>query len=400
MNMRNMKRIFAAALCAFMLFSTVNDAEAAAKKKAAPKKPAAPAEKLITVEAEGYAPIIDGKKNEAHDAAKRSLSREALEKALGAFVEGITEMKDFEVVKDKVFSQTRGLVKRLDIKREWVDEDNVLHLAGVCSVAEVALDGVLGPAVIDALGNPRVMVLLDERIEDKTPFLFTAEAEVLRVFEKAGYTLVDPEHAELLKDIDLTAARRSDDPERMRELARDFHADILVRGKAYAHIYNHAHRLGHSWVNTQSTVQLRAILSDTGQMVGSEAFSTRDTNGGGTVEDSAIRSLKPSAGNAASSIVHKVAYALISGPVGGVSGRTVKIKLSGMNLKAARSLRDELLDIEGVSGVYQRRLQKGELELDVNVSGKMADDVAEFLSDKGYEITGVSAGLIEGSMAE
>lgn len=391
-----MRKNFAVALCVLMLFVAASDAEAAAKKKAAPKKPAAPAEKLITVEAEGYAPIIDGKKNEAHDAAKRSLSREALEKALGAFVEGITEMKDFEVVKDKVFSQARGLVKRLDIKREWVDEDNVLHLAGVCSVAEVALDGVLGPAVIDALGNPRVMVLIDERIEDRTPFQSTAESEVLRVFEKAGYMLVDPAHTEALKNIDLDAARRMDDPERLRDLARDFRADVIIRGTAYAHTYNRVSRFGHSIYNTQGNVQLRAILSDSAQILGSDVFSTRDMSGGGTVEDSALRSLKPSASNAAKSIVHKVAYALISGSAGGIPGRTVKIRLVGMDFKAARALRDELSGIEGVSGVYQRRFQKGELELDV-VSNKMADDVAEFLADKGYEITGVSAGLIEGA---
>ena len=63
---------------------------------------------LIKVEAEGFAPIKGGDKNGARDAAKRSAYRDALEKALGAYVTGITEMQNFEVVKDKVFSQTTG----------------------------------------------------------------------------------------------------------------------------------------------------------------------------------------------------------------------------------------------------------------------------------------------------
>ena len=125
-----------------------------AAKKAAPKLAAG---KFITVEAEGYAPIVDGAKNKAREDAKRSVMREALEKALGAYVTGITEMKNFEVVKDKVFSQSQGIVKRMDIQREWEDSDGLLHLSAVCDVAEAALDGVLGPAVIDALGNPRIM---------------------------------------------------------------------------------------------------------------------------------------------------------------------------------------------------------------------------------------------------
>ena len=190
--------------------------EAWAAKKAAPKPAAG---KFITVEAEGYAPIVDGAKNKAREDAKRSVMREALEKALGAYVTGITEMKNFEVVKDKVFSQSQGIVKRMDIQREWEDSDGLLHLSAVCDVAEAALDGVLGPAVIDALGNPRIMVLLDERIGDKPSFLSTAESEVLRVFEKAGYLLVDATQAGTLKDIDLAAARSADDPEKLREIA-------------------------------------------------------------------------------------------------------------------------------------------------------------------------------------
>ena len=70
--------------------------------------------------------------------------------------------------------------------------------------------------------------MLDERIGDKPSFLSTAESEVLRVFEKVGYLLVDPTQAGTLKDIDLAAARSSGDPEKLREIARDFQADVHI----------------------------------------------------------------------------------------------------------------------------------------------------------------------------
>ena len=90
-------------LTLFVLTAGLVPDEAWAAKKSAPKQAAG---KLITVEVEGYAPIVDGAKNKAREDAKRSVMREALEKALGAYVTGITEMKNFEVVKDKVFSQS------------------------------------------------------------------------------------------------------------------------------------------------------------------------------------------------------------------------------------------------------------------------------------------------------
>ncbi len=61
---------------------------------------------VIHVEAEGYAPIVGNDKNRAKDEAKRSACRDALEKALGAYVTGVTEMQNYHAVKDRVFSQT------------------------------------------------------------------------------------------------------------------------------------------------------------------------------------------------------------------------------------------------------------------------------------------------------
>ena len=368
--------------------------EAWAAKKPAPKQAAG---KLITVEVEGYAPIVDGAKNKAREDAKRSVMREALEKALGAYVTGITEMKDFEVVKDKVFSQSQGIVKRMDILREWEDSDGVLHLSAVCDVAEAALDGVLGPAVIDALGNPRIMVLLDERIGDKPSFLSTAESEVLRVFEKAGYLLVDPTQAGTLKDIDLAAARSANDPEKLREIARDFQADVLIYGKAYASAYADQKISGVRIYGVRSTVQLKAVLSASAYQLGSDTYEEKQK--GTSLEDGAVKGLKPGASRAGKSLVNKIAHALISGSAGGIPGRTVKIKLIGVAFKEAKALKEELSGIEGVTGVYQRQFRKGELELDV-VSDKTAEDLASILSDRGCEIDGVSGSLVEGRGAE
>ena len=368
--------------------------EAWAAKKSAPKQAAG---KLITVEVEGYAPIVDGAKNKAREDAKRSVMREALEKALGAYVTGITEMKDFEVVKDKVFSQSQGIVKRMDILREWEDSDGVLHLSAVCDVAEAALDGVLGPAVIDALGNPRIMVLLDERIGDKPSFLSTAESEVLRVFEKAGYLLVDPTQAGTLKDIDLAAARSANDPEKLREIARDFQADVLIYGKAYASAYADQKISGVRIYGVRSTVQLKAVLSASAYQLGSDTYEEKQK--GTSLEDGAVKGLKPGASRAGKSLVNKIAYALISGSAGGIPGRTVKIKLIGVAFKEAKALKEELSGIEGVTGVYQRQFRKGELELDV-VSDKTAEDLASILSDRGCEIDGVSGSLVEGRGTE
>jgi hypothetical protein len=286
-------------------------------------------------------------------------------------------------------------VKKIDIISEKVEEDEILHITAICQVGQAALDGVLGPAVLDALGNPRVMVLIDERIYEKTSFLSTAESEVLRVFEKAGYLLVDSGQASLLKEIDMNAIHSKNDPETYRQLARDFQADVLIYGKAYGSSFANQRIEGINIYGVRSTVQLKAVLSNTAYQLGSETFEEKSK--GVSVEDGAIKGLVIAAAKASKSIVHKIAYALISGSAGGIPGRTIKVKISNVSFKEAKDLKENLQGISGVTGVYQRSFGEKKLELDV-VSDKTAEDIATILSDIGYEIDGLSSSLVEGSI--
>ncbi|MDR3280982.1 MAG: hypothetical protein LBT23_10750 [Synergistaceae bacterium] len=353
----------------------------------------AAASEIISVEAEGFAPIKDGGRNAAREEARRSAYRDALEKALGAYVDGITKVENYQVISDKVFSQTQGIVKDFDVVREWEDDDGILYISALCKVSSAALDGVLGPAVIDALGNPRIMVLIDERIGDKQSFLSTAEGEVQRAFEKAGYLLVDSSQADVLKNIDLASARASGDDETMREIARTFRADVIITGKAYGSSFAQQKVSGVNIFGVRSTVQLKAVLANSAYQLGSETFEEKTK--GVSAEDGAIKGFQAAAPRAAKSIVHKVAYALISGSAGGIPGRTVNVKIMGISFSDAKKLRELLSGVDGVTGVYQREYRSKNLVLDV-VSDKTAEDIASILDEHGVEIEDITSATVEG----
>jgi hypothetical protein len=100
--MKNMKRglpLFLVFVFAFCVLGSAHDAWGASKKGGAPARQAASGSEKV-VEVEGYAAIRDGNKSAARQAAEREAYRSALEKGIGAYVEGITEVKNFEVVKD------------------------------------------------------------------------------------------------------------------------------------------------------------------------------------------------------------------------------------------------------------------------------------------------------------
>lgn len=358
--------------------------------------PMAWGEDVIRVQAEGAAAISNGDKTKARAEAKNQAYRDALEKGVGAYVQGITEMKDFQVVRDKVFSQSRGIVNSFEIVREW-EEDGIYYIRADCGVSTGALDGVLGPAVIDGLGNPRVMVLIDESVDGDRPFLSTVEGEVLRVFEKAGYLLVDPGQAGKLDERELAVARETGDVQKLQDLARSFRADVLIHGRAQGVPYAHQKIEGVNLYGVRSQVQLKAIISQTGYVLGTEIYEHKDK--GTSPQDGAVKGFQAASKPAASGLVNKVAYALVSGSAGGMPGRTVKVVVEGLNFSEVRKLKQGLEGTSGVTAVYQRAFQNGVVELDV-VAEKMAEDLAVDLEELGVEVRSLTAATVEGKKLE
>ncbi|NCC97485.1 MAG: hypothetical protein EOM02_11680 [Synergistales bacterium] len=342
-----------------------------------------------TVEAQGEAAILDGNVSAARESAKKQLYRNALEKAIGARVEGITEMKDFQVVRDKVFSSSKGLVKDLKITREWT-EDGVLYLIGRCVVEEKALDGVLGPAVIDALGNPRVVVLVDEVIGGKRPFLVASEGQVEAAFQRAGYLMLDKGQLDAIASKKAEAARISGDDGALAELARDFDADVILYGKGQSSSFTKQKISGQTIHGVRTLFKLKAVISQTGQSLGVEVPDVRTK--GMSEEDGAIKGLKEAADKASLSLVNEVAYALTGGS-SGVPGRTIRVTVEGMDFGSLRDLEAKLKDSPGVVGVYRRSFRSGRLELDVSVEGT-AEDVAVILDKVGMEVVDLTASTV------
>jgi hypothetical protein len=347
----------------------------------------------VTVEAEGMALIVGGDIPRAKEEAKRQLYRDALEKGIGTYVQGITEMKDFAVVRDEVFSRSEGLVTATENLKEERTPDGMLRLTASCTVSTKTLDGVLGPAVIHALGNPRVLVLIDEVVEGERQFLSTAEAEVSRIFQKAGYLMLLPEQVESIRKGEMDAARISGDTGALQALARSFQSDVLIHGKAQGTSFTKQKIAGVDIYGVRSQLQLKAVITQTARILGTETEEQREK--GTSPGDGAIKGFQALAPRMAEKLVHTVAYALASGSAGGVSGRMFKVTIGNLSFGEARSLRGSLESAGGVVGVYQRSYANRTLEMDVAAETSL-EEIALVIESLGIEITSFTAGTLEG----
>ncbi len=332
----------------------------------------------IVNDANGRAVITDGKKAVAREQAKQEALRDALEKAVNTCVPGIDKKIEYASLIEKIFSKTSTLVKNFKAVKENVDGDTLM-LNGVCQINERKLDDILGPQIISMLGNPRVMIIVDEKVGKEAPFISTVEGELLQIFERAGYLIVDPDQAKMLLNLDPQKA--FNDPSLIGGAARTLRADIIILARAVAGAFANQKIHGINLYGVSGTVQLKAVLTQTAYQISSKTIS----GGTGkkpvqTVSGGAEKIFRASVAQAAEEILYKIAYSMASAG-SALGGTTINVKIAGADFKQSEAIKKYLLEFMGDGGeLFTRSFKDGLLEVDL-VSSKNAEEIASFLSD-------------------
>ena len=325
-------------------------------------------------------------------AAVDDAKRNAVEQGIGAFIDGYAAMKDYQTVTEKVFSKSAVVIKKFEVLNESTDKDGLVTIKARATIPAAALDGVLGPVAIDMLGNPIALIILDERVSDKQPFMFTSEGEVERVFQNSGLHIVDKEQSDVLTSVQLNEARQKQDDDELLRVARDFKADILITGKAYAGSFVSVKAGGHPVYSGRASVRLKAVLTSTAQQIGYNASEAdQKITRGTTAEDAAVKGFQVCASQAAKKMVYAVAYSML----GSLGAPAYGIKITDIPFDAVFTLIESMEGLGGIKSVYQRSYDKGTLELDV-VLATDKNDLARWLSKNGLSVSRVSARTVEG----
>ncbi len=341
-------------------------------------------------DAQGHAVIRNGNTKTARDEARRMAYRDAVSKAAEACVSGLSAK-----VKTKAADKSPSLVKNFKVTSETISGDT-LTLTASCTVSAKSLDGVLGSEVISMLGNPRVMILVDEQIGGKAPFISTVETELLRQFEKAGYLIVDKEQAETLLALDPKKA--FNDPAMLTAAAKTLRADIIVVARATAGATAKAQRFGIKMFKVGGSVQVKAVLTKTAYQITSTTYHGGSGNNWVGSSTSGVGGIfKSGAARAAEEIIYKIAYKMASTSPGPDSLITVNIRVAGVSFKDVETIEERLREFAGDGGnIFERLYENDTVEIDV-VSAKTARNLASFLSDYA-EIKGVTAQTVTAQM--
>ncbi len=220
--------------------------------------------KTVTVTAEGY---------DRDDAVKRAL-RKALEQGAGVQIAAYSQVADYMLLRDTIYSRAAGIVSDYRVLNEKEGAGGTVIVTVQATVRADAVAATWGEVqnLLEQIGRPRIMVWIDEHIDGKLQKDSIVAARIEELFAKAGFDLVAREAIEDIRRRAKAEAKEEGNAAKLAQLAKDAGAHIFIRGTANANragierIYN----VPAAFYNCD--VLARVYYTDTGKLIASESL--------------------------------------------------------------------------------------------------------------------------------
>jgi hypothetical protein len=358
-----------------------------------------------TVTSEGVAAIQGNARGIARDAALEDAQKRAVEQAIGILIDSQTRVENYQLISDKILSQTRGYIKRYAITGENTDSG----LLRVRINAEIALsrlkNDLSGIGILPGrMHKPRTMLMVAEQNigREVTAWWMGARGEQTDVsvvenafmdkFTKKGFEFIDNQIA--IKKIAVTGADRTLDLTEAQAvtLAAQADAEVVIIGKASARLYGD---IGGGMQSVQADITARAVRIDTRQVVAAATTHAAAVHISEIAAGTAA--LDKAANQAAEEMIGKI-LAVYSGETAGT--RSVNIAIAGLNKTQFAKFKDVLLKkVQGIKDLHERSFNGTTARISVdskNSTQKLSDEI--LLRDFGafsVEVVGSTASSLE-----
>ncbi len=335
--------------------------------------------------AKGVGAIIGGDEAKARDDALDNALRAAVEQVVGTMVQSETLVKNYMLVEDNIYRQSRGYVQKYEIIGENRRGDNILEVTirAVVKKGDLKSDLEAIGVLMARKGKPRLMVIVDEK-NMGNPYwgwsvdMNTSENAIMSVLMEKGFPFVDRAVAVHKIKKDAVVAALNGDEAAARMIATQAGAEILIIGKAFSKAASGSPAVLRQagMVSCQATINLRAVRADDGSVLATAmkqaAAAHIDQLTGGTM--ALERAAKAAAEELGDKIVARWQKDLSAGTM--VNLRLLDVA-SYSDLVKFKSLLPVM--IRNVSKVYQRDFSNhtAELELEAKTTAnKIAEEMA------------------------
>ncbi len=355
------------------------------------------------VEAVGLGAITYNDIPAARDRALDDAKRKAVEYVLGTVIDAETRVENYQVMEDRILSWTRGYVRTYRILHEGKSGDDIYEVKVLATVDQASMtrDVEAVQNLIQSMGNPRVMFIIDEQnigaTQDRYHYfqvdVTVSETTLMNKFLEKSFQVVDPAVVRQNRERDAVVAAINGDPKAAAAIGAALEAEVVVTGKAMAKVATGINLGGMK--SCQASLTARVIDADVGTVIATAsktaAYPHIDELVGGS------KAIEKAANQLGDELIAKILDKWQSRVY---SANTVKLLVTGINsYNEAANFRGNLgFAARGIKSVNQRNLAASTAEYDVQIQGN-ADQLARELDGrelKGYTLSvqGVTANKI------
>lgn len=343
------------------------------------------------VVAKGLGAIIGNDEAKAYDDALASALRNAVEQVVGTMIQSSVLVENYQVVEDRIYSNTRGYVKSYQVINQENRGNNIVETTIRAVVKKSNLENDLNAIglLISQKNKPRVMVMIDEINMDQHYYYYynnrdlnTTANELTNKFLEKGFTFVDQDVAAQKLQRDAALAAVDGDAKAAQTIAKESGAEVLIIGKAISKAASGGPAVlrQSGMVSCQATVNLRAVRADDGSVIATSSQQAAavhvDQVTGGT------QALIKASDLAAEDLTKKILKAWQKDVY---SGTTIQMRVmdvpSFSDLVKFKNM--VKTNLRGVQEVYQRDYSANTAVLDIDVRGD-ARQLAEELTLKDF----------------
>ncbi len=348
----------------------------------------------VTVTAKGYGAVVDDPQ-QARDEALMDAYNKAVEAGLGVKVTGKTVVKNFQLVEQVVIAERKGYVKSYKI----LNEDPKSELGYEISIeAVVSKDPVSKiddlKRMIDFMGNPRLMVYVEA--EDKNRSII--EGYITGALQKAGYSLIDRQQMERIKERDFQERKLLGDWEAAAILGNRLGADVAIVGSVSAEVTTSiSGNLRFPPVVATANVFFKVVAVETAEILHSvtnEDFpDVGDLQGHGSGEGGDAKAINEAIAKGATKGAEKLMWELPT-KIGMV---TMRLRVRDCTYEQANQIAKLIKPLRNVEDARLLSYQNSIAEIDVEASGKTETLVSNLqkLQDVKLGIERFALGTIE-----
>lgn len=242
-----------------------------------------------TVTATGAAAILNKDAAQARDRAVESALRTAVEQVIGTLVDSETLVQNNQLLSDKIFTQTTGYISTYKVVKEKPDtETNIYSVTVEAVVKEGNLQDDLNSMglLMRRMKMPRVCVALQE-------IGWTASTQLQQLLRDKGFLVVDT--GERFHNEQFVRQFWGMSETSQSDLLKEYGAEVVILGSALGKAGSNVGRS--NMISYQANVAIRALKTDTKEILGSSTGSGTAVHVGDAGLAQALKQATTLAGN-------------------------------------------------------------------------------------------------------